>query len=357
VELKVFDESNARTWDDAVAKAEHGTIFHSWKWISAIQGHGCGKLHALVGVGEDGSPAAIVPLFLQKRIGLCLVFSPPPKSATPYLGPIIMGYSSMEQSRREAVLLEFQKLVQEYVRGEMRADYVFMLTPPGFPDIRQWQWSGYTASPLYEYTLDLKLGPDRLWENLKRNIRNEIKHTLKAGVRVRIGGREDYIGLVDDTKKRYMDQGIRETTSDMLMMELFERFYPDNMRILVAEHNGERVAGIVELIYRGSVLSWIGGVKSNTRGIFPNAFVHWESIRMAAESGADNYVEIGANTRHLCKFKRQFNHAPLQYFNLRSYPNPLLRAVEKGYVFVLKPLQSAWVKKPMADDDEEKDDG
>jgi hypothetical protein len=356
MEIKDCREADAKEWDELVSGADNNTIFHTWDWLKVVRKHWKGRFHAVMGV-DNGEPIALLPIFEQKRMGFKLLFSPGPRTATPYLGPLLRRDSKISQSEREKMHLDFQSSFQEYLTGEIRPDYIFLLTPPGLADVRPWQWGGYSASPLYEYVLDPKLPEEELWNNLKRNLRNEIKQTIKAGVEVRIGGRKDYLGLVKDTKRRYIAQGIKEETSDALLTDLFDALHPKNMRILVAEHKGERVAGIVELLFQDTVISWIGGVRSEAKGIFPNALVHWESIRMANKSGKNSYVEIGANTRHLCKFKRQFNHAPLQYFALRDYPNPLLRVVERGYMRVYKPIRSYLATIPTAPNLEDKDDG
>ena len=112
------------------------------------------------------------------------------------------------------------------------------------------------------------------------------------------------------------------------------------MRILVAETEGIRVGGMVEFLFKDKVISWIGGVKSEGK-INANTQVQWEGIKKACMDGAKEYIEIGANTQKIVKFKRQFNPQPHLFFNLRKYPNILLKAVESGYLNVIKPLKTS----------------
>jgi predicted N-acyltransferase len=338
LEIKTAGSSDADEWDKLVEESSHATIFHTWKWLNTMQKHGGGRLYAVTGM-KGNEAVASIPLFVQKKYGMKLVFSPPPQKAAPYLGPLFKGYEELKQSRRERLYLDFQEVLEKYMADEIRPDYVFVSTPPGLIDIRPWQWSGYDAKPFYEYVFDLTVGVDTLWSNLKKNLRKEVKRTQEAGVTVREGGREDFIGVLDDVKSRYVEQGVKDVTREAYLKELFEIFHPDNMLVLVAEYKGERVGGTIELLFKDRVIAWVGGVKSDIPGIFPNALVHWEGLRMAAESGAETYMEMGANTRQLCIHKRRFNPKPLSYFNLRRYPNPLLKVVEAGYVGVLKRLR------------------
>lgn len=340
MELAFWGQPESETWDALVNSADHGILYHTWKWLKNIEEHGGGDLKAIVGL-KGGEPQVVLPVFIQKKAGMRLVFSPPQRMATTYLGPLFTNYSKLKQSRRESVYIDFQESVESYLSEEVRPDYSFISTSPGLIDVRPWHWSGYDSKPLYQYRFDITKGTEALWSGLKRSLRNEIKQTQKAGVTVREGGLSDYLGLIEDTKGRYMEQGMRVTESDAYLKELFKLFHPENMRVLVAEHEGERVAGIVQLLYRDTEISWIGGVKSELPRINPNALVHWEGLRKAAENGKKTYIEIGANTRHLCRNKRKFNPTPQQYFNLRRYSSTRIRLMESAYFNVAKPLMSA----------------
>jgi len=337
--MEVQKADNRQEWDSLLEGADYATIFHKWEWLKALEAHGGGSLHALMFMKGD-SPAALIPIFMKKRAGLKLVFSPPSQSATPYLGPVFKGYLELKQNRRESLIMEFQEAFEAYLREDIRPDYEFVSTTPEFLDIRPWLWAGYEAKPLYNYVFDLTLGVDALWSGLKRELRNEITRAQKANITVREGDRKDYLTLISEIKDRYDAQGISEPTSIALLTEFFDSFYLSNLRVLIAEHEGQRVGGMVDLIHGGTTLSWIGGVKSDVSGASPNALLQWEGISRAAQTGQKRYIEMGANTRRLCSFKRQFNPYTQQYFNLRRYPNMMLRAVESGYLNLFKPLRN-----------------
>jgi len=337
MEVKLI--SSQQEWDTILEGADYATIFHRWKWLKALENHGGGVLNALVFMKGE-SPAALLPVFMKKRAGLKLMFSPPPQSATPYLGPAFNDYLGLKQNRRESLIIEFQEALEAHLKEDIRPDYEFVSTAPELLDIRPWLWAGYEAKPLYNYVFDLTLGVDALWSGLKKDLRSEIMRAQKAKITVREGDKKDYLGLISDTKDRYDAQGISEQTSVALLTELFDSFYPQNLRVLIAEHDGERVGGMVDLMQGDTALSWIGGVKSDVAGASPNVLIQWEGISRAAEAGYKRYIELGANTRRLCSFKRQFNPDVHQYFNLRRYPNRILRAVESGYLNLLKPLRN-----------------
>ena len=87
--LEIFNENDAKLWDDIVSSAPHGTLYHSWKWLKLIEKHCQCKLFPLVFFdARDRQPFGILPVFLMKKLGLKMVFSPPPGSAV-NLGPVL----------------------------------------------------------------------------------------------------------------------------------------------------------------------------------------------------------------------------------------------------------------------------
>ena len=323
-------------WDSLVDESDFSSIFHKWSWLKTMEKHGAGKLHTFA----TNNSNAIMPFFIQKKAGLKMLFSPPPQMATPYLGPAFRGYCNLKQSRKERLYLNFHSAYEKYLRQEVKPDYLFISTVPGLKDIRPWQWTDYSTKPLYDYRYDLSIGVDELWNNLKRELRGQIKKAYEAGVEIRVGGKKDFAGLIQDLKKRYVEQGINEQTKESYLKDIFKEMHQKNLHVLVAEKDGERVGGMVELLFKDKVVSWIGGVKSIEK-INVNALVQWEGIKKACVSGAKEYIEIGANTKKLVKFKRKFNPEPHLFFNLRKYPNPLLKAVESGYLNIIKPLKTS----------------
>ncbi len=338
MEIQVYKGEDGDIWNELCLKADNSTAFHNWAWLKTIEKHGGGKLHA-IGFEKGEKTTSMIPFFIQKKAGLKLLFSPPGHTAVPYLGPAYVGYGDLKQSRKERLIMDFQSALEKHIKEEIRPDYVFVSTTPGFLDIRPWQWAGYTSAPHYDYSFDLTVGEDSLWNGLKKDLRSSILKAKNEGITIRKGDKKDFKAMIADLKARYIEQGIREHTSEKYLMDVFKSLYPDNMRVLVAEKDGERVGGMAETLHKETITSWIGGVRS-TQTANANSLVQWEAIRSACAAGAKEYIELGANTKRIVNFKRKFNPTPQLYFNLRRYPNPLLKVVEKGYVEVIKPIRA-----------------
>ena len=106
IEIRVILEEEAGEWDDLVNKSPQGSIFHTWRWLKIVEKHTNSKLYPLIGM-KGNTPIGIFPIFFKKK-SLNMVFSPPPGSAIPYLGPAIVNYNALKQSKRESIYKGFQ---------------------------------------------------------------------------------------------------------------------------------------------------------------------------------------------------------------------------------------------------------
>lgn len=341
--MKVEEISGApQEWDKFIGNMDYSTFFHRHGLLSLAEKHGGGKLHALIFKKGDSVKAAF-PIFMKKKTGLKLLFSPPPNMGIPFLGPVFHGYAGLRQSRRESLYLKVMDAFEEYVK-ELNPDYRFISTAPGLTDIRPFQWNGYDAKTNYLYSLATSMGEEKLFQGLNRKTRQKAKKAKKAGITVREGDAEDYEGIMDDVYDRYRQQGLKEQTSRKYLSDIYDLFCDSKIKILVAEKDGVRVGGTIQILHDDTTMDWVGGARTQDNKTSPNILVQWEAIKRTSESGFKKHVELGANTRHLCQFKRKFNYRYQPYFHLRKYDNPLLKIFESGYVNMIKPLKAGLSK-------------
>ena len=109
MDIKIANESDSKKWDSIVENSPHGTIFHTWKWLKIVEKHTKTGLYPLIGLKGE-APVGIFPLYYKKQL-IKIVFSPPPKALLLYLGPIIVNYDKLKQSKVESTYIKFQKKV------------------------------------------------------------------------------------------------------------------------------------------------------------------------------------------------------------------------------------------------------
>jgi len=334
ITLKICDDQ--KEWDNLVEKSPHGTIFHTWKFLKIIEKHTPSKLYPLIGM-KGTTPVGIYPLFFQKRFFLKMVFSPPPHVAVPYLGPAFVDYDKLKQSKKESIFINFQKAVDEFISSELKADYASIATSPGLDDPRPLKWAGYVVEPKYNYSIDLRKGEDFLWKQLKGKLRQDINRERRKGVTVEQGSKKELMEIYDSLIGRYKEQRRVVNVPKDYLLEVYDSFYPQNMKIFITKYKDEFISGLVDIYYKNKASSWIGHAKPRIGGIKPNDLVQWEAIKFACESGFEEYEEIGAGTERLCRYKSKFNPELSICYSAKKY-NLLGYLAENSYAGILKPL-------------------
>jgi len=339
IELQIAEENEREKWNMLVENSSHGTIFHTWEWLKIVEKHVNMRLYPIIGM-RGSNIIGIYPLFLHRNFILRAVFSPPPWVAVPYLGPVILEYEKLKQDKRESVFIAFQRKADEFIREEMKAHYSLIKTAPGILDARPLKWNGYIVEPIYNYVIDLRKGADSVFKNFKKSLRNDISRAEKKGISVEEGSKEELKWIYNAVKRRYSEQNKRVSTTEMYLLDLYDTFYPQNMKIFVAKYEGEIVGGLLNIYKNKKILNWMGNVKTNIRGVSPNDLLHWEVIKWATEHGLKYYELVGANTERLCHYKSKYNPSLSICFSAKKYLSFSAKLVESAYFNILKPISA-----------------
>ncbi|NYT06600.1 MAG: GNAT family N-acetyltransferase [Methanomicrobiales archaeon] len=328
-------------WNGIVERSPHGSIFHLWRWLEITARHTGTAFHPLLGT-VDGEPLCIVPLFVQQKGPLRLVFSPPPHAAIFGLGPLVAGWDEMVQDRRESV---FEALVQEtdrYIGTVLKAGYVQIALAYGFEDPRPFSWLGYSVEPAYDYVNDLSAGFEEVVAAMGRKSRQDLARAVRRGMHVEEGGQAEMEAVIGLMVERYREQHKMVTVSKEYLLELYDAF-PKNIRVLVARQDGEIVTGLLDLAWKNRISSWIGNPKPRKKiSPSPNDLIAFEAIKIACDTGCGEYITMSAagNQRLHQYYASKFNpHLKVRYTVRRA--TPALRALEVAYIRLIKPVLAA----------------
>ena len=340
IELTVASEKESEEWNKLVEDSPHSTIFHRWEWLKIAEKQTNSKLYPIIGY-KGTEPIGIYPLFFIRKKGIKLVFSPPSNTLLLYLGPAFVNFDKMKQSRRESLFAEFQTEVDKFVISELKGNYTRIRTAPGLLDSRPLRWSGYEVEPLYTYIIDITKGEEHAWNGLNRKLRVSTEKTKREGVSVEMGDKEDLEFIRSSLATRFEEQGFkpRKDYYKAYLADLYNTFYPENMKIFVAKYKGERVGGLVVLCYKDWSALWIGIPKTEIKGIYPNDLAQWEAIRWTCEHGFKYYEEMDAgDDPRLRHFKAKFNPELAPWFSATKYSSPVFKVLERTTRFVYNKL-------------------
>jgi hypothetical protein len=339
--IKTLDSSDEKVWDDVVFSSPHGTIFHTIDWLKI-------EWRRMVQMQPDTEflplmfytgtrIVAIYPIFILKKSLIKVALSPPPRSKMLYLGPVIAGYDSLKQEKKESIYMQIQAGLDNYIFQENACKYANIKTSPGLYDSRPLSWAGYAVNPLYTYRIDLTIGIQAVWNNFDKNLRRTINKTIREGVTVREGDKEDLLFILDSVLKRFLQQNVKNDRYKEYLIDIYSRFYPDNLKIFVAEYKGHPVGGTINLCFKNIMYGWIGVPKTDFGGISVNDLIQWEVIKAAQKNGLEYYeVMDGGDVPRLRYFKSKYNPDLVIWYSAKKYSSEKYRIGETVYCHLKK---------------------
>jgi peptidoglycan pentaglycine glycine transferase (the first glycine) len=279
--------TDKQQWNDFVAKSPYGSITQTFEWGELSKDVGSHFLR--VGVVDDQNNLCAVMLILVVKVPMLhSAFFYAPR------GPIVDDPNSPAMS----VLLNF-------VKSEARKLGAFMLKIEAGVEVGDTRWistlerRGFRPSTQFlhirnEWILDIRPAEKDILAKMKEKWRYNIRLATRKGVTIREGhGREDletFYHILQETAER--DQFyIHSVDHFELLMKLYEQ--DDRFALLLAEHEGKAVAGII-LMRIGTWCQYRYGASSGaSRSLMPNHLLQWTGMQWAKARGCEYYNFLG----------------------------------------------------------------
>ncbi len=202
--------------------------------------------------------------------------------------------------------------------------------------------------------LSLKASEEEILAGMKKKTRYNIRLAGKKGVSLRSGSIKDLETWYDIYRETAERDGISIHSMDYyrkVFQEGLKRKNP-SVRLLLAEIEGEVVAGIIIVLHGKSATYLYGASRSVHRNFMPTYLLQWEAIRQAKHHGCESYDLYGIppfdDREHpmsgLYRFKTGFggqiiNRAGCWDFPVRPGAYALYRIAEKARNYYYKRLR------------------
>lgn len=299
-------------WDSFLDNNPHGLLYHKWDFLKITEQYTGYKLLPY-GIYKGEQLISVFPLFYKKIAGVKLLFSPPPQTGIPYLGPVVdRNFESMKQDKKES----FLNLIVEDIDNEMKKiapNYFSVVLVPGFLDIRPFQWLNYPVNLKFTYMVNIKPELKEIWDGFsslcRQNIRKgeELKCTLAKS--------NDASILTGLLKERYNEQGLNLSIDPAYLREAMNT-YPENLIFDCLYDNDELIGATLNQAYN-RYLGWLGLPKSqDSKYKYVNEFMIWQLIQEAKSLGFEKFEISGANKQSLCGYRSKFNPQLELYFTI-----------------------------------------
>ncbi len=325
-------------WDAYVSAHAGGLVYHTSAWLRVLQREYGQRPLGVALENPAGELRGILPLMCTRGLPLGLKgdlgrrrLSSLPR--TPVAGPLAGDSDGLEMLVRGAV---------EHIPPGARLEL-----KPAEPQLDGLvdEVVGYPWRINYDIRLPDR--PDQLRFGKSRNhtrLRSGIKQAVRQGVVVR---RADSIADIRAWYRLYL-QAMRHNVVPARPLRLFQAMWDELhptglMRLLLAEREGQLVAGSILLMFGSTVFYAFNGVARGALALRPNDLLQWHAITDACSDGYRSYDlgEVPEGDEGLAHFKSKWGSearrlrryscpAPVQRDG-EAEPGPLAGLAERGW--------------------------
>jgi len=166
-------------------------------------------------------------------------------------------------------------------------------------------------------TLDLCPEPDRIWRQLDKAVRNQVRRAERSGLAIEIGRAENLCEFYEVYSARMRDLGSPVHGIGFLRSTVEE--FSERARIVLVRQGRKTVGGLVALAFKDTlVVPWSACLKEYFP-LRPNMLLYWETIRFACTQGFRRF-DFGRSTVRsgTYYFKRQWGaqEEPLFWYTI-----------------------------------------
>lgn len=303
-----------KKWDQFVENSPQGLLFHKWNFLKTVERHSKTKLLPYcVYLGER--LRCIFPFFVGRDHGLLAMYSPPPRTHIPYLGP---AFDPSMQARRASAR---EKILDQATRelcmeiDKIAPRFVSIATVPNLLDVRSLIWENYRERLKLTYVIDLEKSLDEIWGSFSRNCRRQIRDMSAHSPEIQ--QTTDIIPLFDLWKVRYSELGLQlSRLSESCLKELVAAF-PHDVTIYNVIIDGKLAAASACCVMQKERYHWwIGGVNLR-KDLGVNDYFLWEIVKLAKSQGFKK-LDLGAGDDRLARYKSKFDPVLEPYFTLEK---------------------------------------
>lgn len=206
--------------------------------------------------------------------------------------------------------------------------------------------------PKYEMILDIKdKTEDEVLKSFGSKTRYNIRLAMKKGVEIEEGTKDDikdFYDILIQTSKRD-EFTIRDLD---YYKRVFECIKPENIRLIFAKYNGERVGTALNILYGNTEWYVYGASLRKYSNVMPNYLVQWEMIKWAINKkceyynfgGASGYYDENAHGYGVYRFKKGFNPELVEFVDelyvvFKPFTNTIFKMLNWIYANIFSKLR------------------
>jgi FemAB-related protein (PEP-CTERM system-associated) len=322
--LTLTDEQEPR-WDAFVENCQEATFFHRAGWRRVLEQAFRHRAHFLY-AEQDGQILGVLPLARVRSLlfGHHLV-------STPFC--VYGGPAALDQAALDALIQGACSLARK-----LQVDDLELRNPRSVrPD--------WPAKDLYvTFRKAIDADPEVNMKAIPRKQRAMVRKGIQAGLQ---GEPDAGVGRL----YRVYSESVRNLGTPVFArryLEILRRVFGDACEVLMIQHQGEDVAGVMSFYFRDQVLPYYGGSRARARSLKANDFMYWDLMCRAAQRGMRLFdygrSKVGSGSY---SFKKNwgFHPEPLsyEYFLVRADQVPQVNPNNPKYRYFI----DLWKRLPL----------
>lgn len=285
----------------------HSPLFAWPQWLDAV----C-SWEAVV-VEDRGTAALAIPRYHK---GLFELAEKP--DTTPYLCPILQLPPDLTGERRaQRARLLLQRLLEHLPE---RHRYYLPLYPgtDGMP----FHQAGFQLLTRYTYCLDLSVGPEHLWDELKSELRTQIRKSEPLC-------RLNPSGTTDDLMALMKASHIPHPPGLQRLLQRRLQALPTHQRVLLAQDPaGHTLAALLLAWDHHTAYLNLSVVAAQHKDTAANAWLHWQAIQQAQALGLGRLDFEGSMLPGVARFYSSFGATQTPYLAAQRNDHWLMRSYQ-----------------------------
>jgi FemAB-related protein (PEP-CTERM system-associated) len=286
------------TWRRVVEESPGASLAHAPEWLPIIQrayGHDPFYLSA----EDDQGRRGVLPAFVVRR---------------PFFGTVVTSMPFLDSGGPCASSPVLARILIEHLIAEARGIGARSI------ELRCSERVDVGARPAehkVNMTLPIPADVDRLWHQLDKDVRYQIRKAERSGLTIESGGAEHLTAFYDTFAVRMRDLGSPVHAPGFLAAVLGQ--FGSRARILLVRKDRTTIGGLIAVAFKDRLsVPWASCLKEHF-ALCPNMLLYWEAMRAACAEGF-RWFDFGRSSRDsgTYRFKSQWGaqEEPLFWYTI-----------------------------------------